>query len=250
MNWWPEGRRIVRPSLLFTIRTANRAPKPNYLAQTIASLRAGGVTPEQVHVFPTDPDVSWMPDLPGVTVHLPTARRTPNMNGLAPIALLDTIRTDWIILSEDDLAWCHNPLDTMARWLEDYARPSVLVYRFFAFDRLDPVGPHVSSAPLREQKGSQVIALRAAEAQRLAAWATAHPTTWRPRCAPFQDHPHTGFDKLVGYWALQEPQAATVGLVSRPFFVRHIGIESSLHRYGKTMDAAFAERPYEVRVCV
>jgi hypothetical protein len=141
----------VLPSLLFTIRTANRAPRANYLARTVQSLWSGGVPSDAIHVFPTDPDVSWMPDLPGVHVHVPEHRRTPNMNGIAPIALLDTIPADWIVLSEDDLAWCEDPLETMARWLQDHARPDVRVYRFFAFDRLSPQGAHVASVPLRDR---------------------------------------------------------------------------------------------------
>lgn len=237
------------PSLLFTMRTANRAPKQNYLARTIQSLWSGGVPSDQIHVFPTDPDVAWMPELPGVPVHVPGMRRTPNMNGIAPIALLETMPADWIVLSEDDLEWCDDPIETMARWLRDYAQPDVLVYRFFAFDRLTRLGGYVASVPLQEQKGSQVIALRAADATRFAAWAMAHPKAWRPRGAPFQDQPDNGFDKLVGYWALQDRPTVTDGFVSYPFFVKHIGTESSLHRVGITRDGSFRERPYEVQPC-
>jgi hypothetical protein len=225
------------------MRTANRAPKANYLARTVQSLWSGGVPSDQIHVFPTDPDVAWVPDLPGVPVYPPTERRSPNLNGIAPIELLRTHPADWIILSEDDLEWCEDPLGSMARWLQDHARPDVLVYRFFAFDPLPRTGP-ACEVPLREQKGSQVIALRAADALRFAEWARAHPKDWRPRGAPFQQQPESGFDKLVGYWALQDRPSVTVGLVSRPFFVRHIGLESSLHRCGITRDGTFSPHPY------
>ena len=43
---------------------------------------------------------------------------------------IDQIDADWIILSEDDLEWCADPLGSMARWLEAHATPDVLVYRF------------------------------------------------------------------------------------------------------------------------
>jgi hypothetical protein len=240
----------VLPKLLFTMRTANRAPKVNYLARTVESLWSGGVRSDQIHLFPTDPDVSWMPDIPGVHVHVPEHRRTPNMNGIAPIALLDRIEADWIVLSEDDLEWCHNPIETMAQWLQYHERPEVSVYRFFGFERqMVKRGPHVAETPLREQKGSQVIALRADDARRCAAWAQAHPKDWRPKSAPFQDQPHNGFDKLIGYWALQDRPSVQVGLVSQPFFVRHLGYESSLHRVGVARDAAFKATPYEVAPC-
>ena len=238
------------PSLLFTIRTADRSPRANYLARTVQSLWSGGVPSAAIHVFPTAPDLAWMPDLPGVHVYQPDARRTPNQNGLAPIALLEAIPADWIILSEDDLDWCDDPLGSMARWLEDHARSDVRVYRFFAFDPLQRTEhPHACLAPLREQKGSQVVALRADHAKRLAAWALAHQTTWRPKGAPYQDHPTTGFDKLIGYWALQDRPSVTVGMVSRPFFVRHIGVESAIHHFGRTMDAHFSARSYEGTPC-
>lgn len=239
-----KGRCVVRPKLLLTIRTANRAPKRNYLARTVQNLIAHGVEPDQIHVFATHPDVSWLPEMPDIGLHVPAYRLTPNENGVAPIRLLHDITADWIILSEDDLEWCDDPLDTMARWLATYAQPDVLVYRFFAFDRLTPRGKHVASAPLKEQKGSQVIALRAADALRFAAWATVHRTDWRPKWAPFQDRPHDGFDKLVGYWALQDRPLVPFGFVSQPFFVKHVGLESSLHSHGRQMDAAFRAKPY------
>lgn len=235
----------MRPSLLFTIRTANRAPKTNYLGRTIQNLISSGVAPEEIHVFPTDPDCQWMPPLPGVSIHPPVWRLTPNQNGCAPITWLEQLPADWIVLSEDDLEWCDRPIETMATWLTTYAQPDVSVYRFFAFDPLQRRGAHVASAPLREQKGSQVIALRAEDARRLWTWAQAHPTDWRPKNAPFQDRPHDGFDKLVGYWALQDRPSVPFGLVSRPFFVKHIGVESSLHSRGRHMDREFSVKPLE-----
>lgn len=231
--------------ILFTVRTSDRAPKRNYLEATLESLRRGGVAGEDVHVFPTDPDVAWLPSAP-MSVHAPLARRRPNANGIAPIALLDQVDADWIVLSEDDLEWCADPIGSLARWLEAHATPDVMIYRFFAFDRLTPVSAHAASAPLREQKGSQAVALRSADARRFAAWATAHPLDWRPKDAPFQHRPHDGFDKLLGYWALQDRPDVTTGLVSRPFFVRHLGVQSSLHSRGIRMDAQFigADRAY------
>lgn len=227
--------------LLFTIRTADRAPKKNYLGATIRSLVAGGVAATDIHVVPTDPDFGWMLDELHVPIrlHAPVERRRPNENGVACVALLDRHDADWIILSEDDLEFCADPLGSMARWLETYQQPDVVMYRFFAFDRLTQVSAHAATAPLCEQKGSQAVALRAADARRFAAWATAHPLDWRPKKAPFQDRPHDGFDKLLGYWALQDRPSVTTGLVARPFFCRHLGVESSLHSRGVRMDQQF-----------
>lgn len=229
-------------TLLFTIRTADRSPKRTYLHWTVESLRRGGVAEDDIHVFPTSPDVVWilnMRPIPIMNLHVPGVFRRANANGIAPIALLDSIDADWIILSEDDLEWCADPLGSMVRWLETYATPDVLIYRFFAFDRLTKVSAHAATAPLREQRGSQVVALRADDARRFAAWATAHPLDWRPKGAPFQDRPHDGFDKLLGYWALQDRPDVTTGLVCVPFLVKHLGDQSSLHGRGIRRDAQF-----------
>lgn len=195
----------------------------------------------QIFIFPTAPDVGWLWDEAGFDMRVvpPAMRLTPNENGYAPIALLDEIDADWIILSEDDLEWCPDPIGSMSRWLEQHANPDVLIYRFFAFNSLTPVSKSCAKAPLREMKGSQAVALRAEDARRFAAWAKAHPFDWRPKGAPFQHRPHDGFDKLLGYWALQDRPAVPYGLVSVPFFVKHLGVQSSLHARGLRLDAQF-----------
>jgi len=228
--------------LLLTIRTANRAPKTNYLGVTVLGLLGQGVAADSIHIVATDPAVGWAHQevrYP-VWLHQPDLHRRPNENGIAAIDLLGLFPADWIILSEDDLEWCADPIGSMSRWLEAHATPDRVMYRFFAFDRLTPVSAHAATAPLREQKGSQAVALRADDARRFAAWAKAHPLDWRPKGAPFQHRPHDGFDKLLGYWALQDNPNMTTGLVSRPFFVRHLGTDSSLHSHGVRMYREFA----------
>lgn len=238
--------------LLLTIRTANRAPKRNYLGETVRSLIAQGVDRSAIHLYATDHDVRWLSDeLRGVaesasithglrSLNVPDTRWTANANGIQQVSALSKHDADWIVMAEDDLEWCADPLGSMARWLEDYATPNRLIYRFFTFGQTKPVSAHAALSPLREMRGSQVVALRAEDARRFAAWARQHPLDWRPKDAPFQDRPNDGFDKLLGYWALQDRPSMTTGLVSRPFFVRHLGVESSLHSHGVRMDQHFA----------
>jgi len=226
-------------SLLLTIRTANRTPKANYLGMTLVSLRSQGVEPEQIHVVATDHDTSWMTIPSGITVHVPGVHRRPNENALAQIDLMHRYPADWIAMSEDDLAWCRHPLESIERWLTKHATPERLFYRFFAFGSLKPIARDVYETPLKEQKGSQVVAMRSDDAPRFARWARAHPRDWRPNGAPFQDRPHDGFDKLLGYWALQDNPKVTTGLVSKPFFVRHLGVESAIHSHGLRRDDQF-----------
>lgn len=232
-----------------TIRTANRAPRKNYLGETVRAFLAGGCDPWLIHLFPTDPDIAWLSrELEGspVVIHAPNQARTPNENGLAQVQALDQVDAEWIWLFEDDLAFCADPLGSMQRWLADQARPDVHVYRFFALPKTPVIQkiPGAMWTPLREMRGSQAVALRSADARDLAAWGVAHPRDWRPRDAPFQQYPTKGFDKLIGYWALQRWPEQHFNLVSRPMLVQHIGVESLLHHHGLKNDAMFGGKDY------
>jgi hypothetical protein len=237
--------------MLLTIRTANRAPKANYLGQTVRSLIAGGVCPDDICIVPTDDHIDWLLEeikgISGLNVAFVNRRRTANENGIAQVALLQRYPSDWIVMTEDDLEWCADPVGSMSRWLDKHATPERTMYRFFSFPPVLHVSQHASEAPLKEQRGSQVVALRSDDAIRFAMWARTHPVDWRPKGAPFQNRPDDGFDKLLGYWALQDNPTVTTGLVSRPFFVRHLGVESSLHGWGRRMDAHFAGQQWSYR---
>ncbi len=232
--------------LLLTIRTANRAPKRNYLGATVRAFLAAGCDPALIHVFPTA-DVRWLTQelsgLPEIAVHAPESVRTPNGNGIAQVSALDEMDAEWIGLLEDDIEPCADIMGSLTRWLWAHADPAVHVYRVFALPGT-PIrrhGKHAGTFPLREMRGSQAIFLRAADARSFAAWATAHATNWRPKDAPYQDHPQTrGFDKLVGYWALATWPDQHDGLISDPMMVRHVGRESSMYSHGVANDRAFA----------
>lgn len=231
--------------LLFTIRTANRAPKRNYVGRTVSDLLAKGVDPALLHLFPTDPDVAWLFEEIGdapVRVHVPDRRYSPNENGVRQVTALDDVDAEWIGLCEDDIETCADPLGSMARWLAHQARPDITVYRFFALPQTPVVkqGKGFTLSPLKEMRGSQAVALRHLDARAFRHWAEAHPRNWRPKDAPYQDRPEKGFDKLIGYWALQRYPRQPYGLVSRPYFVRHVGLESALYSHGLRNDREFA----------
>jgi hypothetical protein len=236
--------------MLFTIRTSNRSPKKNYVGLTVASLVGQGVPVEAIHLVPTDIEKPWLQQELGPhrpTIHWPLKKRLPNQNALAQIDLLSEFPADWIVMSEDDLEWCADPLGTIKRWLDVNAHPNRLFYRFFAFGELKPFNADAYESPLKEQKGSQAVAMRAENAVKFASWARANPLHWRPPNAPFQDRPHDGFDKLLGYWALQERPKVTTGLVSKPFFVRHLGVQSAIHSHGLRRDNLFGGASWSYR---
>lgn len=235
--------------MLFTIRTADRSPKRNYLGKTVRTLLTQGVNPHDVHLFPTDPDVAWMAreltDLPTLHMHVPEHRCAPNANGIRQVSALDWSDEDWIAMLEDDLDCVSR--STLLSWLVVESTASIHVYRWFALPGtpLRRVSPRAALAPLREMRGSQAVILRAHDARLFAEWATAHPKNWRPKDAPFQNHPDRGFDKLIGYWALQQWPEQPNGLVALPMLVNHIGRESALHSHGLRNDAHFAGARYQ-----
>lgn len=232
---------------LVTIRTANRAPKRNYLGQTVRAFLESGCDPSLVHLFPTDPDVRWLSEeldgLPALAIHTPDVVRSPNANGVAQVSALDAMDAEWIGLFEDDVYPCRDVVGSITRWLSVHADPAVHVYRLFALPGTASrkCAPHADRFPLWEMRGSQAVILRAADARAFAEWATAHAKTWRPKNAPFQHHPQTrGFDKLIGYWALATWPDQPYGLLSQPMMIRHVGRESSMYSHGVANDRAFA----------
>lgn len=233
--------------LTITIRTSNRQPKRNYLGRTVRSLIAHGVAAKDVHLVVTDPDTRWLSeelrDLP-VVCHQPTMRRSPNANGLAQIAVLDVAPATWLVMLEDDIEVCADFPGSVLRWLDRHERPDVHVYRFCAFGASLERRQGVAIYGLREQRGSQAIAIRSEDARDCAAWASDKGDHWRPRSAKFQDQPERGFDKLIGYWALDRWPESYVGYVSDPHLVRHIGTESGLYPGTVVNDAQFQRRAW------
>lgn len=230
-----------------TIRTANRAPHKNYLGATVRQLLAQGVNMEDIHIAATDPDVAWLArELSASTWRLdvPAAKRTPNENGLAQIAMVEPSSYDWILLLEDDLEFCADFLGSVERWLERYARADRHVYRFFGFNV--PSRPKAAyDVRLERIRASQAQALRMADALDFLAWGRAHLHDWPLQTAwgrAYTDH-WRGFDKLVASWALTR-WPGQPALASHPQFVRHVGQHSSIHARTAWNDAAFAGRTW------
>lgn len=228
------------PRIAITMRTADRAPHPNYVGGTIARLIAQGLDPSAIHLCPTAPEIGWLEqELHGtpVTLHTPATRRTPNENGLAQIRVLDPRLYDWVLLLEDDLAFCADFLGSVQRWITKAARPDRQVYRLFTFRNRPPTSRTVYAYdwPLKNMCGTQAVLLRMAEARDFLEWGDRNLETW----GGFRGNPRIAFDKLMAAWALATwPDRP--GVLSHPMFVQHIGDISSLHPAAMRMDAQFA----------
>ena len=240
----PGGGAIFRrppvetlPTLAITMRTVDRSPKPNYVGGTLRRLVAQGVDPAAIHLCLTDPDTRWLDREIGnlaVTRHVPARRLTPNENGLAQIRVLDPACAEWVLLLEDDLAFCADFVGSTQRWLQRAARPDRHVYRLFSF-RLRPAGRPAYDWPLKNMCGTQAVLLRMADAQDFLAWADANLETW----GGFRGNAKIAFDKLMAAWALAR-WPTVPGVMSHPLFVQHIGDVSSIHPRAARMDGLFA----------
>lgn len=234
--------RVVVPALrvAITMRTANRAPHPNYVGGTIRRLVEQGVDPASIHLCVTAPDTAWLDRELGdlaVTRHVPAATLSPNQNGLEQIRVLDPLAYDWVLLLEDDLAFCADFVGSVERWLRAAARPTRNVYRLFSFRVRPPSSRKVAAYdwPLKNMCGTQAVLLRMADAQDFLVWADANLETW----GGFRGNAKIAFDKLMAAWALHQwPDRP--GVLSHPFFVKHVGLVSSIHPAASHMDQLFA----------
>lgn len=247
-------------TIVVTMRTADRScgarglaeGRPNYLGTTIRNLSASGMDVANLHVFVGDADASWVhreTEAP-VQWHIADRALTPNENALAQISVLDQVQADWILMLEDDLEFCADFLGSVRRWMSVHATDAHRVYRFFSFR--EPVAEQTDAYVFDSGRlvGSQAVLLRADDARRLLAWHSDRYETWRPHTDPLRHQTTRGWDKLIGYWSLDRAPWQRTNLVSKPFFVRHIGEHSSLalRSFGMTANHRFDGRPWGAEV--
>jgi len=230
------------PRIAITMRTADRSPNPNYVGGTIRRLLAQGIDAASIHLCVTAPGTDWLDEqlagLAPVTRHVPIARRTPNKNGLEQIRCLELDAYDWVLLLEDDLAFCADFVGSLGRWLTVAGRADRNVYRLFGFRLAPPTGRAAAVAydfPLKGLCGSQAVVFRREDARAFLAWADANIETW----GGFRGNAAIAFDKLIAAWALGK-WPTRPGVVSHPLFVQHVGDVSSLHPRAARNDSLFA----------
>lgn len=232
------------PRLALTIRTADRAPKRNYLGGTLRRLAAQGVDLTTVQVAFTSPDTRWASELLAtypVAPTVPARRLNPNANGLAQVRAGLALDPEWVVLMEDDLEFCADFVGSLQRWLRDHDRADRHVFRCFGFTTPPAGKPAAYDWPLEKLRGSQVIILRAADAKDFLDWGTSHLSTWVTE-TPWRGRgadPGIAFDKFVAAWATTR-WPGVPGVISYPYFVKHIGDQSSIHARGVRNDAPFA----------
>jgi hypothetical protein len=242
-------------TIAVAMRTANRAPKSNYVGSTLKRLQAAGVDLTALHLCVTDAKADWIEKaidgLPRPKVYVPGQKLRANENALRQVEVALSDQPDWVLLLEDDLAFCADFLGSVDRWLARHARPDRQVYRLFGFTRPPRRDAEAYDWPLQALQGSQAVLLRAREAEQFLAWGRANLTTWR-QTAPWgssKADPMIAFDKLLAAWALTR-WPSVPGVMSHPYFVNHIGTESSLHSRGRRNDGMFAGQEWSYRPVV
>jgi hypothetical protein len=197
--------------MAIAMRTADRSPYHNYLADTLAKLQAG----RRLHLFPTSPRVNWLPDT-DARVHVPDRLLTPNANA-SRMLLVTAEETDaeWCLFLEDDLVFCRDFLASVEYWLETHARPDRRLYAFHAAyaEICSRTAEGEWDYPIGAYYGCQAFALRREDALSAARWTEGSPKT-------------RGFDLLLKGWARETWPEIRYFLASAPCFVQHVGRES------------------------
>lgn len=228
-------------NLVFAMRTADRAPKQNYLRQTLLNFQRAGGDLASLRLCSTAPETAWLTreliGLKTVILNVPIRRRGANENGLAAIEW-SLNQSDMIAVLEDDLAFCADFPGSLSRWLDHAVRPDRHVYRCFGFTRPPTGKPAAYDWPLASARASQAIILTNGDARAFVTWGRAHLHDWVGLAPWGRQHvaitdPTIGFDKFVATWALLT-WPGVPGVMSHPCLVDHIGVESSLHKYGLT----------------
>lgn len=221
--------------------TLDRAPRRNYLGETLENLVRGGVwkSPRLKSFWLVDSgskDVGGYiydqgaPDVDG-NIYLDTwwsstvEPRLARENVARALLLGADTDAPWILFCEDDIDVCADFLDSVGAWLDDHAHPDCHVYAFgAAYDHICTMyycGESSWAYPIDAFYGTQCFALRNADARNLAAWLDTHPLV------NGVDAPGA-YDISMHEWAKTNwPTVDNFG-ASVPNFVQHMGDESSI----------------------
>lgn len=199
--------------------TANRAPRHNYVGETVSRCLSSGLQPI---LFATDPDIRWLRALvpsDAVQIRVPAQRLNRVQNGYT--ALLGASDADWVLHLEDDVIPCSDAAGSVARWLQKHAREDRRIVLFWCHDAYPSVG--VADHSIARRFGGVAVAMRKADAVSCGLWCQQHAPTWRSGSARLR-----GFDKMMAEWHRSAYPDIPAVSVSLPSLFQHVGVQSSL----------------------
>lgn len=228
------------------MRTVDRAPRKNYVGETLANLERAGLFRSEIPwtlavVDSGSPDGFF--DTEGlcrlhareagrVVLDRPMAKRTPNLNAARALELGAATRADWVLFLEDDVDFCANFLESVDAWIGRHKRADRRVYTFCAaYEGVRTAQRERRESwdyPIGKFYGTQAYALWKDDARACADWMRAHPT---------YHGANKSHDLLLKQWSREAYPKVDHFLASAPSFVQHIGRESSLH-FGRFHDYA------------
>lgn len=231
--------------LTLTIITKDRAPRRNYLRDTLWRLEESGTfdSPfvEAVHVVDSgsanveDYVASQVPpslefDTRGkLFMHTTTTPRNgrENVSAALKLAAANVKRqTPWILFCEDDVDVCDDFAGSVVRWLNDHEQDNRHVYAFgAAYDEIAYLHRRGSASsweyPIDAFYGTQCFAIKTQDALSLARWLDEHRGT-RGVDAP------NAYDMMMQDWAKATWPDVNYFRASVPSFVQHRGEHSSI----------------------
>lgn len=208
--------------------TIDRAPKRNFLAETVANLaRAGVFTSPHLGSFSVvdsgSEDLQFIYDAFNDVdrgVYIATGQRLPTAN--AAFALRMAVRFAepgaWVLFLEDDIDVCAEFLEGTAMWLDEHSANQRVFPLGANYDFIDTAyrNGHTSwDYPIEAYYGTLAVAMRQDDAMTIARHLAG--------LAVGGQHPHS-YDLHMADWA--RVHGVTHFLTPVPSFIQHIGSES------------------------
>lgn len=225
-------------TIAIAIKTIDRGPKQNYLRTTLENLTRSGIWESQTRwnaivvdggsppgFLPAQVPLRWWKETPRLEA---LQRLTPNENAAASwrvaADLARAVGADWCLVLEDDIDVCSHFLDETAEWLYTYATRDRYVYPLgcrLEKEMREAIDHGLGAYDYQRAEfwGAQAVALRQADARRLADYLARHPL-WN---GTTQSH-----DYLINDWAVERWPDIHHYLTPVPSLVQHIGRESTL----------------------
>lgn len=230
------------PAAAIVISTIDRAPKANYLGETMRGLRDSGLWSPAAPSFAMVLVDSGSPDprahyATQVAPYLPAdreithdccaagGRRTHNVNANRAAELAAAINAEWTLFCEDDIAVCSRFLESALGWLEDHFDQRWLLYALGCpYDQTVHAlhrGETSWLYPIEAFYGTQCVAVHRTHLAHMAEWLQQHP-----KYQGWGDRHH---DLNLHDWAADRNPSETYFLASVPSLVQHTGRESTLN---------------------
>jgi hypothetical protein len=213
------------------IKTKDRSPRKNYLAETVQNLSRAGVLRSELLasmiIVNSTEDSAWMvaDDFPleGRPWLIDSVDRSLHQNAAASIRWAAEPDADYAMVLEDDLDFSDDFLESVSAWIEDNAVSRPQMFALGANYSQIQSARTVWAYPVSAFYGAQALVWKREDAQQLAEWLGPDPFYIGKDGQIIRNHGH---DLLLQRWGKQ--QGLSHFVASAPCMVQHIGEESGI----------------------